>query len=106
MKFVFLAIFAAILMAACLPDVATELSEEEARALIEREVLNVCEGRSTNFISNILNSVERSEAIATRDWWIFKVQMAAGEEPKEARVFPSNMVSGPFIVNLVTQTCS
>ena len=106
MKLVFIAIFAAVMMAACLPDVATELSEEEARALIEREVLNVCEGRSTNFISNILTSVDNSQAIATRDWWIFRIQMVAGEEPKEARVFPSKIVSGPFVVALVTQYCS
>ncbi|MDA0770168.1 MAG: hypothetical protein O2821_08105 [Chloroflexi bacterium] len=105
MKLVILAIFAAIVMAACLPDVATELSEKEARALIEREVLNICEGRSTNYIGNVLDSVDRSQAITTRDWWIFQIPLAGSEDPKEALVFPSKIVSGPFIVELETRTC-
>ena len=105
MKLVFIAILAAVAMAACLPDVATELSEQEARALIEREVLNICEGRSTNFISNILQSVDRSVAITTRDWWVFNILLASSGEPKEALVFPSKIVSGPFIVELETRTC-
>ena len=105
MKFVFIAIVAVFVMAACLPDVATELSEQEARALIEREVLNICDGRSTNFITVILNSVERSEAIATRDWWEFSIDMTGTGEPKTARVFPSKIVAGPFVVELVTQSC-
>lgn len=105
MKLVFIAIFAALLMAACLPDVATELSEEEARALIEREVLNTCDGRSTNFISGILASVEASQATPTRDWWVFSISMSGSDVPLESRVFPSKIVSGPFVVHLVTQAC-
>ena len=105
MKLVFIGIFAAFFMAACLPDVATELSEQEARALIEREVLSICQGRSTNFISSILASVDRSEAVTTRDWWVFKIHMAGSEEPKDTLVFPSKIVSGPFIVELETRTC-
>ena len=105
MKFVFIAIVAVFVMAACLPDVATELSEQEARALIEREVLNVCKTRSTNFVSAILSSVERSEAVATRDWWEFTIVMVGSGELKTARVFPSKIVSGPFVVELVTQSC-
>lgn len=105
MKLVLIAIIAAFIMAACLPDVATELSEQEARALIEREVLNICDGRSTNFISNILASVDRSTAVTTRDWWIFTIDMAGSDEPQDALVFPSKIVSGPFIVRLITQTC-
>jgi hypothetical protein len=105
MKFVFIAIFAALLMTACLPDVGTELSEEEARALIEREVLNTCDGRSTNFISGILASVGNSTAIPSQDWWTFSISMTGSDVPLEARVFPSKIVSGPFVVHLVTQAC-
>jgi hypothetical protein len=105
MKIAFIAIFAALLMAACLPDVGTELSEEEARALIEREVLNTCDGRSTNFISGILASAGNSTAVASRDWWTFSINMSGSEVPLEARVFPSKIVSGPFVVHLVTQAC-
>jgi hypothetical protein len=105
MKFVFIAIFAALLITACLPDVGTELSEEEARALIEREVLNTCDGRSTNFISGILASVSNSTAVSSRDWWTFSINMSGSEVPLEALVFPSKIVSGPFVVHLVTQAC-
>ena len=90
---------------ACLPDVSTELSEPEARALIEREVLNVCKGKSPTIIANLLNSVQDAEPLATRDNWIFSLNVADTQDELETYVFPSKIVSGPFVVHLQTDTC-
>jgi hypothetical protein len=100
-----IAVFATLGLLACLPDVSTELSEPEARALIEREVLNVCRGKSTTIISKLLNSVEGAEPLATRDNWIFTLDVADSQEDLETYVFPSKIVSGPFVVHLQTDTC-
>ena len=98
-------VLAAIGLMACLPNVSTELSEPEARALIEREVLSVCGGKSTTIIANLLNSVERAKPLATRDNWIFTLNVADSQEELETYVFPSKIVSGPFVVHLQTDTC-
>ena len=99
------AVLAAIGLMACLPDVSTELSEPEARALIEREVLNICAGKSNTIISSLLTSVEAAEPLATRDNWIFTLNVADSPEELETLVFPSKIVSGPFVVHLKTDTC-
>ncbi|MCY4579318.1 MAG: hypothetical protein OXD31_09730 [Chloroflexi bacterium] len=100
-----IAALAMIGLMACLPDVSTELSEPEARALIEREVLNVCKGKSTTIIANLLNSVQDAEPLATRDNWIFSLNVADTQDELETYVFPSKIVSGPFVVHLQTDTC-
>ena len=100
-----IAALAMIGLIACLPDVSTELSEPEARALIEREVLNVCKGKSTTIIANLLNSVQDAEPLATRDNWIFSLNVADTQDELETYVFPSKIVSGPFVVHLQTDTC-
>lgn len=100
-----IAVLATIGLMACLPNVSTELSEPEARALIEREVLNVCKGKSITIIANLLNSVEVAEPIATRDNWIFTMNVSDSQEELETLVFPSKIVSGPFVVHLQTDTC-
>ena len=100
-----IAVLAAFGLIACLPNVSTELSEPEARALIEREVLNICGGKSTTIISSLLNSVEAAEPVATRDNWIYTLNVADSPEELETLVFPSKIVSGPFIVHLKTDTC-
>ena len=100
-----IAALAMIGLMACLPDVSTELSEPEARALIEREVLNVCRGKSTTIIANLLNSVQDAEPLATRDNWIFSLNVADTQDELETYVFPSKIVSGPFVVHLQTDTC-
>ena len=90
---------------ACLPNVSTELSEPEARALIEREVLNICRNKSNTIITNLLNSVEAAEPVATRDNWIFTMDVPGANERMDTLVFPSKIVSGPFVVQLQTDTC-
>ena len=100
-----IAALAMIGLIACLPDVSTELSEPEARALIEREVLSVCKGKSTTIIANLLNSVQDAEPLATRDNWIFSLNVADTQDELETYVFPSKIVSGPFVVHLQTDTC-
>ena len=100
-----IAVLATLGLMACLPNVSTELSEPEARALIEREVLNICRGKSNTIISNLLNSVEGAEPLATRDNWIFTMGVAGSQEELETYVFPSKIVSGPFVVHLQTDTC-
>lgn len=104
-RLLLVAVLATIGLMACLPDVSTELSEPEARALIEREVLNVCRGKSTTIIASLLNSVERAQPLATRDNWIFTLDVADSQEELETYVFPSKIVSGPFVVHLQTDTC-
>ena len=100
-----IAVVAIIGLMACLPDVSTELSEPEARALIEREVLNICKGKSNTIIASLLNSVEDAGPLATRDNWIFTLNVADSQDELETYVFPSKIVSGPFVVHLQTDTC-
>ncbi len=101
-----IAVLATLGLMACLPNVSTELSEPEARALIEREVLNICRNKSNTIIANLLSAVEVAEPLATRDNWIFTMNIpdASGEE-LETLVFPSKIVSGTFVVHLQTDTC-
>ena len=100
-----IAVLALIGLTACLPNVSTELSEPEARALIEREVLNICRGKSNTIIANLLTSVKAAEPLATRDNWIFTMNVADAQEEMETLVFPSKIVSGTFVVHLQTDTC-
>ena len=100
-----IAILATLGLLACLPNVSTELSEPEARALIEREVLNICRGKSTTIIASLLNTVEDAEPLATRDNWIFTLDVSDAQSELETYVFPSKIVSGPFVVHLQTDTC-
>lgn len=98
-------VVAALGLMACLPNVSTELSEPEARALIEREVLSICSGKSNTIISNMLDAVEASEPLATRDNWIFTMDVPGAAEELETLVFPSKIVGGSFVVHLRTDTC-
>ncbi len=100
-----IAILATFGLLACLPNVSTELSEPEARALIEREVLATCAGKSNTIIASLLNNVEDAEPLATRDNWIFTLNVADSQDELETYVFPSKIVSGPFVVHLKTDTC-
>ena len=52
MKLLALLVVVSIGLIACLPDVSTELSDLEARAILEREVLNLCEERSQTVITD------------------------------------------------------
>lgn len=105
MKILILITLATFGLVACLPNVSTEMSEPEARAVLQRDILTVCSTVSSPaLINNILVAVERSEAIATRDNWIFKVRLTSNQE-LEALVFPSRVVAGSFSTEIMTRTC-
>ncbi len=105
MKFLVLLVVGSIALLACLPDVSTELSDLEARAVLEREVLNLCKTRSQTVITGIVNSIQEAEATPTRDHWIFEIAAPGSGKKLEALVFPSRIVSGSFIREIQTRTC-
>lgn len=94
-----------IVLAACLPDVSTELSDLEARAILEREVLSLCKTRSQTVITGVINSIQDARATPTRDHWVFEVTAVGSGKTFEALVFPSRIVSGSFIREIQTRTC-
>ena len=105
MKLLALLAVGIVVLAACLPDVSTELSDLEARAILEREVLNLCQTRSQNVITNIINSIQEAEATPSRDHWVFDIAAPGSGKRLEALVFPSRIVSGSFIREIQTRTC-
>lgn len=81
-----------IVAAACLeltPNVSTDFSEIEARAVFDSKVRDMCDHKKSR-IPAILRSIEAAEAMPTIDHWIFAV------EDMEAQVFPSGMVTGDY----------
>ena len=81
-----------LLLAACLeltPNVSTDFSEIEARAVFESKVRSMCDHKKAR-IPAILRSIEASEALPTIDHWIFTV------EEMEAQVFASGLVTGEY----------
>ena len=77
------------LLLACLeltPNVSTDFSEIEARAVFEREIRRVCDHKKSR-IPNILAEIDVAEAEPTTDHWIFSVRS------QEALVFESGVVS-------------
>ena len=105
MKLLALLVAGSIALLACLPDVSTELSDLEARAILEREVLNLCKTRSQTVITGIIDSIQEAQATATRDHWIFEIAAPGSGKPLEALVFPSRIISGSFIREIQTRTC-
>ena len=105
MKLLALLVVVSIGLIACLPDVSTELSDLEARAILEREVLTLCKTRSQTVITGVINSIQDAQAIATRDHWVFSMTAVGSGKTFEALVFPSRVVSGSFIREIQTRTC-
>ena len=105
MKILALLAIGIVVLAACLPDVSTELSDLEARAILEREVLTLCKTRSQTVITSVVNSIQEAVATPERDHWIFQVAAPGSGRPLEALVFPSRIVSGSFIREIQTRTC-
>ena len=105
MKFLALLVVGFVVLVACLPDVSTELSDLEARAILEREVLNLCSSRSQTLITGVINSIQSAQATATRDYWKFDITAAGAGKKLEALVFPSRIISGSFIREIQTRTC-
>ena len=81
-----------LLIAACLeltPNISTDFSEIEARAVFESEVRDMCDQRKSR-IPAILRSIEEGSAVPTIDHWIFTV------EEMEVKVFPSGLITGDY----------
>ena len=90
-----------LLVAACLeltPNVSTDFSEIEARAVFESEVRTMCNHKKSR-IPAILRSIGASEAMPTIDHWMFIV------EEMEAQVFPSGLVTGEFHRHIQESLC-
>ena len=90
-----------LLLSACLqltPNVATDFSEIEARAVFEAKVRSTCAHKKSR-IPAILRSIEDSEAMPTIDHWIFTV------EEMEAQVFPSGLVTGEYHRHIQESLC-
>ncbi len=105
MKILALLVVGLIVLVACLPDVSTELSDLEARAILERDVLNLCRDRNQTVITGIINSIQEAEATPTRDHWKFEITATGSGKKLEALVFPSRIISGSFIREIQTRTC-
>ena len=90
-----------LLLAACLeltPNVSTDFSEIEARAVFESKVRGMCDHKKSR-IPAILKSVEAAEAMPTIDHWIFTV------EDTEAQVFPSGLITGEYHRHIQESLC-
>ena len=90
-----------LLLAACLeltPNVSTEFSEIEARAVFESKVRSMCDHKKSR-IPAILRSIEDSEAMPTIDHWIFTL------DKMEAQVFPSGLITGDYHNHIQESLC-
>ena len=90
-----------LLLAACLeltPNVSTDFSEIEARAVFDSKVRDMCDHKKSR-IPAILRSIEAAEAMPTIDHWIFAV------EDMEAQVFPSGLVAGDYHRHIQEELC-
>ena len=89
------------LLAACLeltPNVSTDFSEIEARAVFDSKVRDLCEHKKSR-IPAILRSIEAAEATPTIDHWLFAV------EDTEAQVFPSGLITGDYYGHIQENLC-
>lgn len=89
------------LLAACLeltPNVSTDFSEIEARAVFDSEVRDMCAHKKSR-IPAILRSIEAAEAMPTIDHWTFAV------EDMEAQVFPSGLITGDYHNHIQENLC-
>ncbi len=90
-----------LLLAACLeltPNISTDFSEIEARAVFESEARDMCDHRKSR-IPAILRSIEESGAVPTIDHWIFTF------EEMEAQVFPSGLITGAYHRHIQESLC-
>ena len=90
-----------LLLAACLeltPNISTDFSEIEARAVFESEVRDMCDHRKSR-IPAILRSIEEAGAVPTIDHWTFTV------EEMETQVFPSGLITGDYHRHVQESLC-
>ena len=106
MKLIILLIIGIVGLTACLPDVSTEVSEIEARAILEDEVIDICKStQSSEGLNRVLVTVDSADIRATRDFWVFRMTPSTSTGELEALVFPSKIVAGSYIRYLKTRIC-
>ena len=94
-------------LTACLPDVSTETSELEARAILEDQVINTCKNnQSPEALTRILTTLDTASAEPTRDFWVFKLTPSVATGELEALVFPSKIVTGSYVRYVKTRICN
>lgn len=101
MKLAAVLLFVTFLTTACLeltPNVSTDFSEIEARAVLEDKIREICSDNNSR-IPRLLAMVDSSEAEPTTDHWIFEL------EGREALVFKSRVVAGDYIKMVKDQVC-
>ena len=101
MKLIVVFFLVSIASVACLeltPNVSTDFSEVEARAVLEDELRNICSD-SKSRIPRLLEMIDNADAKPTTDHWIFDV------EGREALVFPSGIAAGDYIRLVKEQFC-
>ena len=92
---------AAFALTGCLqlsPNVETEMSEVEARVALEDEVRDLCDHKKSR-LRLILESIDASEAEATSDHWIFRI------DDREALIFPSGVAAGDYFRYVQSSVC-
>ena len=90
-----------LLLAACLeltPNVSTDFSEIEARAVFEDAARQMCDHKKAR-LPAILSAIDAAEAAPTIDHWVF----AVGD--MEAQVFPSGLITGEYRRHIREDLC-
>ena len=101
MKLIAVLFFVAFASVACLeltPNVSTDFSEIEARAVLEGEIRDICSDKRSR-IPRLLATIDASSTEPTTDHWIFTV------EGMELLVFESGVVAGDYIKMVKEQVC-
>lgn len=94
-----------LLLTACLqltPNVATDFSEVEARAVFEAKARDMCAHKKAR-IPAILAKVEAAEAMPTVDHWLFAIEEM--DEEMEMQVFASGLVTGEYHRHIQESLC-
>ena len=106
-KLIVLLFVGVIGLTACLPDVSTETSELEARAILEDKVISVCKAsQSAEALNRILQVLDTASIQPTRDFWVFSVTPSPAAGEMEVLVFPSKIVTGSYVRYLQTRICN
>ena len=93
-------------LASCLPDVSTETSEIEARAILQSEMRDLCRDQlSAVAWDRVLATIRDATIRPTRDYWEFKITPSAAAGELEVLVFPSTLVYGSYLEYMESWVC-
>ena len=101
MRLLLLLLVIPFLLTACLeltPNVSTDFSEIESRAVFEREIRKVCAHKKSR-IPGILAKIDSAEATPETDYWLFLI------DDIEAQVFPSGVATGEYFRYVQSTLC-